>query len=101
MDYERPLEVGGTMNVFVDYVYEGEHYKEVVNIPMLEITNKLLNARVTWNLPDDKTSISFWGKNLNDDVYIMDTLGASGATGWGVFVTGMPRTYGLSLDYRF
>ena len=101
IDYEKPLEVGGTMNVFVDYVYEGDHYKEVVNIPMLKITNKLLNARITWNLPDDKTSISFWGKNLNDDVYIMDTLGASGATGWGVFVTGMPRTYGLSLDYRF
>ena len=34
------------MNVFVDYEYEGEHFKEVVNIPMLEITNKLLNARV-------------------------------------------------------
>ena len=42
MDYERPLEAGGTMNVFVDYVYEGDHYKEVVNIPMLKITNKLL-----------------------------------------------------------
>ena len=101
MDYETPLETGGSMNVFIDYVYEGDHYKEVVNIPMLKITNKLLNARITWKLSDDKTSISFWGKNLTDDVYIMDTLGASGATGWGVYVTGMPRTYGLSLDYRF
>lgn len=101
MDYETPLETGGSLNVFIDYVYEGDHYKEVVNIPMLKITNKLLNARVTWKLGDDKTSISFWGKNLTDDVYIMDTLGASGNTGWGVYVTGMPRTYGLSLDYRF
>lgn len=101
MDYERPLDVGGSMNVFIDYVYEGDHYKEVVNIPMLKINNKLLNARVTWKLGNDKTSISLWGKNLTDDVYIMDTLGASGNTGWGVYVTGMPRTYGLSIDYRF
>ena len=101
IDYSTPLETGGSMNVFIDYVYEGDHYKEVVNIPMLKITNKLLNARLTWKLRDDKTSVSLWGKNLTDDVYIMDTLGASGTTGWGVFVTGMPRTYGLSLDYRF
>ena len=101
MDYEVPLSTGGSMNVFVDYVYEGDHYKEVVNIPMLKITNKLLNARIAWKLVDNKTTISLWGKNLTDDVYIMDTLGASGNTGWGVYVTGMPRTYGLSLDYRF
>ena len=101
MDYELPLSTGGSMNVFVDYVYEGDHYKEVVNIPMLKITNKLLNARIAWKLADNKTTVSLWGKNLTDDVYIMDTLGASGNTGWGVYVTGMPRTYGLSLDYRF
>ena len=101
LDYTAPVSSGGTVNVFIDYVYEGDHYKEIVQAPMLEVTNKSMNARLTYRLPDNKTSISLWGKNLTDDVYIMDGLGATGNTGWGVFVTGMPRTYGVSINSTF
>lgn len=99
--WDVPLGDRGDLRLFTDYSYEGDHFKEIVNIPLLEITNNMWNARVTWTSPGQTYSVSLWGKNLSDEVYIVDTLGAGAALGWGVEVVGMPRTYGLSARVQF
>ena len=99
--YDVPLATRGNLRFFTDYNYEGDHFKQIVNIPYLEHTNKLWNARITWTSPDDKLDLSIYGRNLSDEVYIVDDLGAGAALGWGVLVIGMPRVIGVSARYQF
>lgn len=96
-----PLSGGSRLRFFTDYNYEGDHFKQIVNIPWLEYTNRLWNARVTWTSANEKLDVSVYGRNLTDDVYITDDLGAGAALGWGVRVTGMPRVVGVSANYSF
>ena len=59
----------------------------------------LLDARVTWKLPNDKTSVSLWGTNLTDKLYFRQ---AQDAESIGVLAPYWeePRRYGLTLSHR-
>ncbi|MBJ89616.1 MAG: hypothetical protein CMO98_07095 [Woeseia sp.] len=96
-----PNSDGSSWRFFTDYVYEGDHWKQIVNVKALMVNQSLWNARATWTSADEKWSLSAYGKNLSDTVYIMDDLGAGVALGWGVQVVGMPRTWGISARYEF
>ena len=93
--YDLPLNSGARVRFFTDYVWQAEHYKEIVNNLQVD-SQSLWNARVTWFAPDDRWSVSVWGKNLTDEVYVVDTLTDPFGSGWGVYVNGMPRTLGIS-----
>ena len=58
----------------------------------------LLNARVTFALPDNKISLSVYGNNLTDSSYLSQLLLLASAPlqQWG-----FPRTYGVELGYKF
>lgn len=99
--YDLPLNDGSRVRMSTDYVYEGDHYKNIVNIPLLKFTNEMWNARVTWTSADESLTLTAWGKNLADEPYAMDTLGAGSPTGWGVIVWGMPRTFGFGATWHF
>ncbi len=99
--WDVPLSSGGRVRFFTDYNYEGDHFKQIVNNPALEVSNKLWNARVSWISPDEKLNVAVYGKNLSDEIYRVDDLGAGGALGWGVLVLGMPRVIGVSARYDF
>ena len=92
---------GSRIRLFTDFNYEGEHYNQIVNARALETTNSLWNARATWYSSDENLSLSLYGKNLTDEVYRVDDLGAGGGLGWGVLVNGMPRIFGASVSYNF
>lgn len=99
--WDIPLGDRGDLRIFTDYNYEGDHYKQIVNARALETTNKLWNARITWVSPDENLSVAVYGRNLSDEVYRVDDLGAGGALGWGVLVNGMPQVFGASVRYEF
>ena len=99
--YDVPLDDGSQLRFSADYVYEGDHYKKVVNVPLLKFTNELVNARASWTSSDERLTVSLWGKNLADEPYVMDDLGAGFSLGWGVIVYGMPRTYGIGATWNF
>lgn len=101
LGWNIPLDDGGNVRFFTDYSYEGDHFKQIVNIPWLEHTNQLWNARVTWTAPSGNFDVGAYVRNLTDEVYITDDLGAGQALGWGVLVIGMPRVWGLSANFRF
>ena len=98
--YEVPMDGGSTLRFFTDYSWQDDHYKEIVNNLLID-SQSLWNARVTWVAPNDRWSLSLWGKNLGDEVYRVDTLTDPGGSGWGVYVNGMPRTYGLSARFSW
>ena len=96
VQYDMPLSGGSTLRFFTDYVYQDAHYKEIVN--NLEVDSQALwNARVSWVSADGNWTASLWGKNLSDEVFRVDTLTDPIGSGWGVYVNGMPRTYGVSV----
>ncbi|MGI9261730.1 MAG: TonB-dependent receptor domain-containing protein, partial [Woeseiaceae bacterium] len=100
LGYDVPMSGGATLRFFTDFAWQDEHYKEVVNNLLVE-SQSLWNARVSWIAPDNRWRVSLWGKNLADEVYVVDTLTDPGGSGWGVYVNGMPRTYGLSATYSW
>lgn len=94
--YDMPLSSGATLRFFTDYVWQDAHYKEIVN--NLEVESQALwNARMSWRSADGNWTASLWGKNLTDEVFRVDTLTDPIGSGWGVYVNGMPRTYGISI----
>ncbi len=100
VSYDLPLANGSFIRFFTDFVWEDDHYKEIVN--NLEIDSQYLwNGRISWFSADDKWSLALWGKNLTNEVYVVDTLTDPIGSGWGVYVVGMPRTYGVSATYHF
>lgn len=98
--YEVPLANDSRLRFFTDYVWQDDHYKEIVNNLQIE-DQGLWNARVSYIAPNDRWSLSLWGKNLTDEVYVVDTLTDPIGSGWGVFVNGLPRTYGVSARYNW
>lgn len=98
--YDLRLSSGSRVRFFGDYVWQDSHYKEIVN--NLEVDAQfLLNGRVTWFSPDERYSVALFGRNLTDEVFVFDTLTDPIGSGWGVFVNGMPRTYGISANMNF
>ncbi|GAB3273327.1 TonB-dependent receptor [Parahaliea aestuarii] len=100
LTYDIDLSSGARVRFFGDYVWQDDHYKEIVN--NLEVDSQYqVNSRITWLSPDSRYSLSLWGKNLTDEVFVHDTLTDPVGSGWGVYVNGMPRTYGVSAKYNF
>ena len=98
--WDIPMESGGNVRVFTDYVWQDDHYKEIVNNLLVD-AQALWNLRVTYEPLDANWSLSVWGRNLADEVFRVDTLTDPIGSGWGVYVNGLPRTYGVSANYRW
>ncbi len=58
----------------------------------------LLDGSVWWQSPNDRLSVSLWGKNLTDEFYFQQ-LGASNFADNGVQAS--PRTYGVTVGLHF
>ena len=55
----------------------------------------LMDGRVTWNLSDGVTSISFWGNNLTDKDYVFNMLDQAG----DIQIGGTDPSLGMVADY--
>ena len=99
--YTIPLTNGGSLRLFGDYYYQGDHFKEAVNLLPLEVNQDQLNARLTYVSPNGNWDIGAWAKNITDTVWVTDTLTDPGALGWGVWVYGAPRSFGVTANWRW
>jgi iron complex outermembrane receptor protein len=59
----------------------------------------LLSATLAWTAPGDKFSVQAWGKNLTNAYYAAQLT--SQANGTDLFSAAAPRTYGVTLGYKF
>lgn len=65
---------------------------------------KLINARFSLRaipvVDEGELTVSLWGKNLGDEEYLVDSVGAfSWSSRTGAF--GTPRTYGIDIQYKY
>ncbi len=99
--YDLPLASGGGIRFATDINRAGKQFKEIQNNTALEVPAQgLWNGSITWRNADERFSVSVYGRNLADEEFIVDTLSTPASNGWGVVVYGMPRTWGVSFEYR-
>ena len=60
------------------------------------------NARLRFTPTEGNWYVELWGRNLNDDDFVTGQYRGDAAVGLGTnqFLLD-PRTYGVTLDYRF
>ncbi len=90
---------GGDLSLRADYRWTGRYTMETTNLPETYIENfGLWDARIAYTHEASGLEVALWGKNLTDKdypVHLIPFLGSSFA------IYGTPRTYGLSLSYRW
>lgn len=96
--YEQPFSFG-TVMARVEYSYQDDFFFDNNNAPISRIdAYGLVNANLEWSSNDDGWSVGLWGKNLNDELYPSRVDPIFGSR----YVTlGAPRTYGVSLTWRY
>jgi iron complex outermembrane receptor protein len=94
---------GSSITPRIDVTYQSDIYGN----PLNSVTSKidaytLLNARLTWNSPDDVWQVALEGQNLTDELYFVtkfDLLAAAG--GFQSGQPGLPRTVMLKFKRSF
>ena len=91
--------------------FKDDRFYTLVNTPSsLAPSYWLLDGRVTWFMPNEKTSVSLWGSNLTDEEYVTTMLSQSGdreiggidaSLGMTADYWGEPRRFGLELKHQF
>ena len=99
--YTIPLTNGGSIRLFADYYYQGEHWKDTVNILPMRVKQDQLNARFTYVSASGNWDIGAWVRNLTNETWVTDTLTDPVALGWGVWVYGPPRSFGVTANWRW
>ena len=88
---------------YSDEVYGGFdrpsfYVEEEVTIP----SKTFYDARVTWSLPDDRTTIVAWCRNLTDiDDHFQGGISTVGVARTTTETYSLPRNYGIDIIYRF
>lgn len=103
VDFVQPL---GDNEMFANLTYS---YKdEVLSIPQNDLrlpSFALVNGRLGFNLEDfgvedSPLTVAFWGTNLLDEEYLIDSLPFE-SFAYRTVVFGQPRSYGVSVGTRF
>lgn len=100
LDYLVPLGSSGNLDFNVTYAYSSGWFAGPDNILRSPISN-LVNAQATWQLPDTRTSVQVWAKNLANEAVPMQLVAGANPGGYNQGSYNPPRTYGLTLRYRF
>jgi len=83
-----------------NYAYMGNWYQGPDNILSSSPSNRL-NAQLAWALPNGKTRLTFWGRNLTNEAIPMFLQAASNAGGYSEVVNQPPRTFGFTIRQTF
>lgn len=87
----------------VDYIYRDDAFTRTVEEDPRKLIESygLLNARISLINESDNWTVSLWGRNLTDESYAAALDSGEGANGYRRISRGLPRTYGVELNYRF
>ena len=107
MQYSWPIEgdaviAKGWITPRFEWYYQSSMH---LNGPEIGASNQpgynLLNARLSYDFWDDHAQVALWAKNLADQTYIVYSTPTVSTFGTVVNFTGLPRTWGAELSYRF
>lgn len=99
--YTQDLANGGTVDYSAAYAYKGEQFFTEFNTDRLAAdAYGILDANIKYSLPNDNFTVNLWGKNLTDEEVVSGAFAISTSRS----ITGTllpPRSYGVTLGYRF
>ena len=67
----------------------------------MRVKQDQLNARFTYVSASGNWDIGAWVRNLTNETWVTDTLTDPVALGWGVWVYGPPRSFGVTANWRW
>jgi iron complex outermembrane receptor protein len=99
--YELPIGNGATLTFGANiYGTDDIFFTEFNNPAMGQEGYWLYDANVLYRGPDERLSVNVWGKNLSDDLIRSGSFAISTSrTITGTYLP--PRTYGVTVGYRF
>ena len=98
---EYVLDLGGAGSLALrgEYIHSGKIYFDQFNVDQTkQASYDLWNAYLTYTSPDGRWTVAAWGKNLDDEVYVLQIY-PSGLLGMRGLLA-PPRTYGIRVGYR-
>lgn len=87
----------GTIEAHATYFRTSHYFSSADNVAM-QPAYDLINVSLGWTDPSKHLSLKLWGKNVGNSYYSTSLLEASQGVIRG---SGAPRTYGVTLGYRF
>ena len=101
-ELEFPLDNGSRIALRADWRGRGEVYNDIVNDPAFERPGTdIVGARAAWMSAADRWQLELWGRNLGDEVDVLNIGPQPPFLGDNPVGFGPPRTYGGTLTYRF
>lgn len=101
IQYAFDLHEQGAFIARADYRYSSKIYNDLLNSETIAQRNLgLLNARLSWTPLSSRWDLSAFVTNLTDEDYIAHGS-VAGAFGFHIGVTGRPREWGLTAQWRF
>ncbi|MGP1281589.1 MAG: TonB-dependent receptor [Parasphingopyxis sp.] len=99
--YTLPTDIGD-FTLRGDFTYTGNRFYDERQLRELssEGATTNLDMRFSWTSIDERIELAVWAKNLTDEVNIIDVVEV-GLFGYQNVWYNTPRTYGLTLGYRF
>ena len=99
--YVIPTQIGN-FTLRGDFSYVGNRYYDERQLAELssEGSTTNLDARLSWTSTNDAIEVALWAKNLTNEVNIIDVVDV-GLFGYQNVWYNTPRTYGLTVGYRF
>ncbi len=97
-DYQVSLGEQGAVSLTASYSWTDDYYTGATKDPNLFVpAYSLVNASIRWDSADGHWRVSLWGKNLADTEYLL-TPSTQGVL---AEYLGEPRTYGVTLSWRY
>ncbi len=98
VDYQIPLRALGTFSATVSYAWTDDYYTGATKDPRLFVPSySLVNAAIRLDTTDGRWRVALWGKNLADAEFLL-TPSTQGVL---AEYLGEPRTYGVTLTWRY
>ena len=77
---------------------DGQNFR---NARFVQDAYTLVNASLSWELPNEKTRVRFYGKNITNEDYSAGVAGSVDTTASIIRFRGEPRTFGVELSHSF
>lgn len=92
--YKRPLEGGGALTLTLSGKYQdGFYFDPEGRTDRRQDAYGVINGQARWSLPDERTEVALWGKNMGDTDY---AAAGYGFIGYNRFIAD-PATWGVRL----
>jgi iron complex outermembrane recepter protein len=102
IQYRIALGVGGNLSTRVDGSYQSRVFYSTNNFRRASQAGyALLNARITWDSPEETWSVALSGTNLADELYLNGALDFFESLGTNEGNYGRPREWAIAVKRRF